>query len=214
MLTLQGFGAGIREASERRYSCDICGKRYSQQQGVSRHRRKAHNNPHSCCVLRCKFKWTRPDLYRSHLEKQHPDVNPDEVLGKPAGSRRRSAIIGRDIQQRFPPPAVGPRTGQWSRAEPRLRPMTPLLPAVADVTHAPLPAIIPLSYDPQPEYAEPAITKCKHEDVRGFVFHGGTDASSASSSTEESHWQSVNDLDTFIQGGQIWLDILFYTPHM
>ncbi|KAF8471594.1 hypothetical protein DFH94DRAFT_197046 [Russula ochroleuca] len=47
--------AGWRKSPERPYSCDICSKRFSQRQGVSRHRRKAHNNPHSCLVLRCEF---------------------------------------------------------------------------------------------------------------------------------------------------------------
>ena len=180
----------MREAPERPYSCDDCGKRYSQRQGVSRHRQKAHNNPHSCCVLPCKFKWYRPDLYRAHLEKRHSDVNPDEVLGKRAGSRRRSMIIGRDLFQQFIPPAIEP--GRRSRAEPRQRPMTPPLPALANVTHVPSPAMPPVSHDPQPEYAEPKFSTYEHEDARKF------DASSAFSFTEPcTYWHSMNDFDAF-----------------
>jgi hypothetical protein len=77
--------SGIRGAPECSYSCDTCGEQYSQPQGVSRHRRRAHN-PHAC--LCCEFKWSRPYQYRDHLEKHHPHVDCDYILGKRAGSRR------------------------------------------------------------------------------------------------------------------------------
>lgn len=95
-----------RGTPERQYSCDICGEKYAQRQGVFRHHRKAHNNPHSC--LYCEFKWSRPDQYRTHLEKWHPDVDRDHILGKRAGSRRKSTIIGRDLLHPFPPQAIEP----------------------------------------------------------------------------------------------------------
>ena len=177
-LTIPG-PAGWRETPERPYSCDICSKRYSQRQGVSRHRRKAHNSPHSCCVLHCEFKWTRPDVYRAHLENRHSDVNPDNVLGKPAGSRRRSTIIGRDLPQDFPRPALEP--DRRSQAELRQHPMTSPLPT----------QISSVDYKSQNEYAEPAITTRRLEDGWGLDLFVPTEASFAFSPTEK-RAQSVN----------------------
>jgi hypothetical protein len=72
--------------------CEACGERYAQQQGLNRHYREKHN-PSSC--IYCGASWSRPYQYRDHIEKQHPDVDPDLVLGKAAGSRRRSTVFGR-----------------------------------------------------------------------------------------------------------------------
>jgi hypothetical protein len=36
------------------------------------------------CIL-CDFEWIHPYQHRTHLEKSHPFVDPDLVLGKPAG---------------------------------------------------------------------------------------------------------------------------------
>jgi hypothetical protein len=167
----------MHKALERPHSCD-CGERYKTRGGLSRHRRQEHNIPFSC--FRCDFKWTRPVIYRAHLRACHHDVDCDKVLGKPEGSRRRSIIIGRDPPQLFPPPAIEPN--RQSQAEPRQRPMTSPLPAVAKVTHVPSP---PVAYDPQPEYAGPAITMRKYEEARGLGYFGATDAPSAFPSIEE-----------------------------
>jgi hypothetical protein len=146
----------IPKRPKRQYSCDICGKKYSQPQGVSRHRHAVHDNPHLC--LRCDFKWTRPYQYRIHLEKWHPDVDPDNVLGKSAHSHSRSTIIGRDLTQHSPPPSVDPdrrgltELGHWQH------PVTPLLPAPAKVTHVFQPTMLFVAYNPHLKHAEPAVT--------------------------------------------------------
>jgi len=137
--------SSIRGAPERSYSCDTCGEHYSQPQGVSRHRRKAHN-PHAC--LCCEFKWSRPYQYRDHLEKHHPDVDRDYILGKPAGSRRRSTIIGRDLPHYISLPATQPDRG--SGAERRQRPLAPPLSTPTIFTHVSSSAISPVTNDPQP----------------------------------------------------------------
>ena len=93
--TLLGL-AGRRKACKRRYSCETCGKKFVQRQGVSRHRQEVHGNPYPCSVWGCKYTWTRPYEYGAHLEEQHPNVNPNKVLGKPRGSHCRSRILGRD----------------------------------------------------------------------------------------------------------------------
>lgn len=70
--------AGIGGAlSKGPYPCDICGKRYSQRQGVSRHYRAIHGHPNSCSY--CDFKWSRPYLYKAHLKTKHRDHRRDAV---------------------------------------------------------------------------------------------------------------------------------------
>ncbi len=58
--------------------------------------RRGHREKHepSLCIA-CDAEWGRPCDYRNHLEKHHPDLDPDMILGKPAGSLRRTAIIAR-----------------------------------------------------------------------------------------------------------------------
>ena len=191
-----GRPAGMHKALKRTYSCNICGKRYSQQQNVLRHQRKAHSNPHPCIVTGCGFKWTRPYVYRKHLKCHSDCVNPEEALGKPAGSRHRSNIIGRDL----PPPVIYP--DQRRQAESRQHSMTQPLPAAANVTYAPLSAMSLVEvvvYDLPPEHAEPAIITCKHEDACRLEFIGAINSPSVFSECA----QPVNDLS--IHGGQTWL---------
>lgn len=83
---------------------------YAQKQGLNRHRLEKHNP--SLCKY-CGAKWGRPYEYRDHLEKNHPHVDRDMELGKPVGSRRRSAIF---VQQRSPQvslPAIGYGLGSF-----------------------------------------------------------------------------------------------------
>ena len=100
-----GRPIGTREVQKQSYSCSICGEEYSQMQGVRRHIRTKHH-PSSC--LLCDFKWARPEHYRNHLTKRHDlelsDI--DEIIGKPADSRRRTTIIGRDLTKNVSPAAI------------------------------------------------------------------------------------------------------------
>lgn len=185
----------------RPYFCDTCGKRYSQPQGVSRHRQTAHKSPYSCLFSHCDFKWTRPCKYRAHLENWHRNVDPDEVLGKPAGSRLKSTIIGRDLPHHLSPRATEP--DRQTQAEPLQRPMKPTLREVAKVSHIPsdmsfMASDLPLGY------ADPAIAKRQCEEAHTLEFFGSTDAPPAYSSTQECA-QSVDNLDISIQSDQVWL---------
>ena len=83
----------------------------------------------------CNFGWTRPCKYRAHLRTHHPDVNPDEVLGKTAESRCRTAAFARRRSQHD--------------SEPQRRRPTPIPPAVAEVMHLP-PAFSPTGEGTQP----------------------------------------------------------------
>ena len=195
----------MHEALIRPYSCDICRKRYSQLQGLSRHHQAEHN-PHAC--LYCDFKWSRPYQYRSHLERRHLDVNPDDVLGKPAGSRRKSTIIGRNLPQHVSPPAID--LGRQTRTEPLQRPLMPPLPAMAKVTHVSLPPRLSVSYyGPRPERAGragPAVTSHKREEAGVLELSDiiGPDVPSAGLFAEE-RAQPAKDVGISIQRGQLWL---------
>jgi hypothetical protein len=113
-VTLVHLGVGpppdMREAIRRPYCCNTCGKIFSQLQGINRHYREKHD-PRLC--LFCDVEWSRPYQYRDHLKTHHPDVDPDTVIGKTAGSRRRVASLARDaLQHQVLPPnpaGSGPR---------------------------------------------------------------------------------------------------------
>ena len=126
---------------ERPYICHTCGKRYAQPGGVMRHYRAKHN-PNSCMF--CGASWSRPYQYRNHLEMHHCDVDPDLVLGKPAGSRRRAKVTGRGLTQKVSPLVV--QHDRQSQAAPRRPPPMLPLPAVVKV---------PLEFSYAGEHAQP-----------------------------------------------------------
>ena len=125
---------GARKAPKKLYACMICGEEYSQMQGFMRHYRTKHH-PSSC--LHCDFKWGRPEHYRNHLTKRHglEAGVVDEILGKPAGSRRRTAIIGRDLPQNVLLPAI--KHDRHSQPKPRQRRQMPPSSSVTKSTHVP-----------------------------------------------------------------------------
>jgi hypothetical protein len=122
-----GRPTDIREPLKRPFRCDTCGKRFKQTQGRNRHYREKHNP--DLCVL-CDVEWGRPYQYRDHLSTHHPDVDPDTVIGKIAGSRCRTACFARRApQQQALPPAI--EQYGWGSSE--IGPYPPMLlsPAVA-----------------------------------------------------------------------------------
>jgi len=74
-----------------RYSCNLCGKRFSQPQGIKRHQRETHEA--RLCMYCRDFRWGRPYLLRGHLKKRHPDVNIDAALEEAMRMRRRATGI-------------------------------------------------------------------------------------------------------------------------
>ena len=92
------------------FSCDDCGAKYAQKQGLNRHRLEKHNP--SLCKY-CGAEWGRPYVYRNHLEEHHPDVDRDMELGKQEGSRRRSAVFVRHRLQQVSPPTIGYGLGSF-----------------------------------------------------------------------------------------------------
>ena len=147
--------ADMSKAPKRLFSCDTCGERFAQQQGVNRHFREKHN-PSLCSY--CDVEWSRPYQYRDHLEKYHPDVDPDEILGKTAGSRRRSAIIARDPLQQQVLPATVEHHG---RSHSEIRPYPPTLPPPAVSKHLAItpPSMSSMTYVPQTMSAQLTLAR-------------------------------------------------------
>jgi hypothetical protein len=110
--------ADIHKARIPQFSCDDCGAKYVQRQGLNRHRREKHE-PDLC--MYCGAKWGRPYEYRDHLEKHHPNVDRDMELGKAAGSRRRSAIF---VRRRSPQVSL-PTIEHSRRGHSGIRPYPP-----------------------------------------------------------------------------------------
>ncbi|SRR6266478_311040 len=130
-----GQPTGACETPKQSYSCPTCGKEYAQTQGVMRHYRTQHR-PSACLFSDCDFKWGRPEHYRSHLTRRHglEDAIVDGILGKPAGSRSRTTIIGRDLPQNVSP-AI--KHDQRRQAKPRWRPLAPPFTSATKIAHVP-----------------------------------------------------------------------------
>lgn len=168
--------AGMHEALKRPYVCLTCGKRYAQPGGVRRHQRAKHN-PNSCTY--CDATWSRPYQYRDHLEKHHRDVDPDLVLGKPAGSRRRAEVIERGRPQNVSPLVI--KYDRQSSAAPRRPPLMSPLPAVAKVPQ------VPLAFSSADELAQPVNDAVDHPSRLPRALLGGFTTANCSSRPVTAH---------------------------
>jgi len=142
---------GIRGGLKGTYSCSICGKRYSQPQGVRRHQREMHEA--RLCIYCRDFEWGRPYRFREHLQKWHPDVDPDAALEEATGTRHKETMTMRHL----PRERVSSLTleyDQRSGAGSRLYPLAMSLPTMMQLPPITQPAVSPLDYDLQPEFAE------------------------------------------------------------
>lgn len=83
---------GMRGARRGPHSCDVCGKSYSQPQGITRHQKETHYV--SFCAYCRDFRWGRRYKLRKHLEKRHPNVDVDVALNEATRTRRGKAETG------------------------------------------------------------------------------------------------------------------------
>ena len=156
--------ATIHGAPRCRYLCSTCGKEYAQRQGVTRHQREVHK-PKLCRHCRA-FKWGRPDLFRKHLKRWHPDIDPDIELEVKGNSHRTTTNT---VHLRLPrewvsPPALE-HSGQDDVESQLRRPTLPLPPVMNCPLVSPH-AFQEVDLDLQSELAEPTIMKSKREDAR------------------------------------------------
>ena len=175
------------------YLCEECGECFKQPQGLTRHLLK--HGGHRLCLY-CDFEWTRPYTYGEHLKKYHPSADVEKVLGKPAGSRRRTTIQARDSRRYISPPAAEPN--RRSEAGDLQRPMMSSLAA----SHIPAPALSPVLHDLQLKHGEPAVPSRNREGAHGLSLHDTTGTPFAYMSTEEAD-QLKEDIDSFIEEVQI-----------
>ena len=132
------------------FFCDDCDAKYVQRQGLNRHRQEKHerdDSEPSLCIY-CDAKCGRAYEYREHLEKHHPAVDPDIILGKAAGSRRRTAYYARHRSQQVLLPNI--EQGRWGdsgigRYPPVVKPSTATLPSPD------------MSYVPELEFTQPVM---------------------------------------------------------
>lgn len=149
---------GIRGGLKGTYSCSICGKRYSQPQGVRRHQREMHEA--RLCIYCGDFEWGRPYRFREHLQKWHPDVDPDAALEEATGTRHKETMTMRHLPQEQVS-SLPLECDQRSGAESRLYPLTMSLPAMMQLPPITQPAVSPLDYDLQPEFSERMVKKSR-----------------------------------------------------
>ena len=100
----QPLAPGRRAAPERPYSCNACGKRYAQPQGVRRHQRETHKA--RLCKYCLTFEWGRPYRYRQHLIKWHPVVDADAALDEATALQGTATIVTQYARKQglvFPP---------------------------------------------------------------------------------------------------------------
>lgn len=79
--------ASVNGIAKRPYACDICGKTYSQPQGVRRHQRETHKA--TLCTYCHSFEWGRPYRLREHYKRQHPEVDIDSDVALKEANRKR-----------------------------------------------------------------------------------------------------------------------------
>jgi hypothetical protein len=140
------------------YPCDICGERYAQPQGVGRHYRAKHGRLNSC--LYCKFKWSRPYLYKAHLKNTHGVAFYDVPR---EGARHRVANTANTPQQQ-PVLTLTPENGQRGGAETS---WCPLIPSQLATEPPPVypPIMSHVDHDPRSVSAGPSMRKRKREDA-------------------------------------------------
>jgi len=104
--------AVICASAKLQHSCNICGKTYSQPQGVGRHQRETHKA--SLCAYCHSFEWGRPYRLREHIKKWHPDVvDIDAALDEATEMRRKVTKNPRCLSRQQV--SVSPPTPQHDR---------------------------------------------------------------------------------------------------
>jgi len=124
--------ANVDETARRPYACNICGKTYSQSQGVRRHQRETHKA--NLCTLCHSFEWGRPYRLREHYKRQHPEVDIDVAMKEATGKRPKARMNPKSLPQQvsFPNPPHDRQSRTESQPDDPLAPTLPL-PAVAEL---------------------------------------------------------------------------------
>ncbi|KAF8496834.1 hypothetical protein F5888DRAFT_1634852 [Russula emetica] len=189
--------------SQSRYSCSICNLDYAQPQGLSRHQYEKHKA--RLCIYCREFAWGRPYLFRKHLVKRHPGIDPDAAIDEAARTRR-----GVTIRRRYPPlpqvPIPTPKCDSWDRAESQSRPnQLTSSPARPSTVTRLSPVFLPeMAYDSQSESTEPPNKEThRQEGALSSELLNADDERAASPSTGE-HAEAATNLDMSARTVQLW----------
>jgi hypothetical protein len=97
--------ADMRRSPKSIFSCDMCNKKYSQPQGVIRHRREVHEEKRLC--PNCDdFTWSRPYQLAKHFKEQHPHSKLDAILCDVTRRRREDSMNKKRLRQQQASPAI------------------------------------------------------------------------------------------------------------
>lgn len=189
-----------RQVSQGRYSCSICKLDYAQPQGLTRHQCEKHKA--RLCIYCREFTWGRPYLFRKHLVKRHPGIDPDAAIDE-APRIRRSATRPK-IGRGYPPlPQVlipTPECDSWGGAESQSH--------VSQLTSSPArpsavtrlsPVLPEMAYHSQSESTEPANKEMHgQEDALLSELLNAGDERAASASTAEHLDMSARTVQTWL----------------
>jgi hypothetical protein len=193
--------------SQGRYSCSICNLDYAQPQGLTRHQYEKHKA--RLCIYCREFAWGRLYLFRNHLLKRHPGIDPDAAIDEAARTRR-----GATIRRRYPPlpqvPIPTPKCDSWDRAESQSHLSQPTSSTARPSAVTRLsPVFLPeMAYGPQSESTEPANKEMHGQEYAlPTELLSANDERAASPSTSE---HAVTNLDMSVRTVQMWL--VLYMP--
>lgn len=123
--------------ARRPYACNICGKTYSQSQGVRRHQRETHKA--TLCKYCYSFEWGRPYRLRDHYRKHHPEVNIEVAMKEFSKKRSKAKTNPKSIPQ--PVSLSSPPHDRQSRTE--SQPDYPPVPTLSPPAVVEFPSIAP-----------------------------------------------------------------------
>ena len=195
--------------SQGRYSCSICKLDYAQPQGLTRHQRERHKA--KLCIYCREFAWGRPYLFREHLVKRHPGIDPDAAIIEPARTRR-SATIRRAYSPLPQVPIPTSNCDSWGHVEFRsYQSHLTSFPARPSAVTRLSPVFLPeMALDSQPESTGPANKETYGQgDALLSELLNNNDECPASPSTEE-HARAGANLDMSSRTVQMWL--VLYIP--
>jgi len=176
----------IHGAPRCRYLCSICGKGYAQRQGVTRHQREVHKT--NLCRHCPTFEWGRPYLLREHLERCHPDIDPDVELEEVKRNSHRATTSTTHLPRECVLPPTLAHSGRGDVVS-QLRPSTLSLPPVTNFPPVSPHTFQKVDHDPQPELVESTILKSKREDARQLEALNSTEKSSQMGKDHFAHMQ-------------------------
>lgn len=185
-----------------RYSCGICKLDYAQPQGLTRHQCETHKA--RLCIYCREFTWGRPYLFRKHLVKRHPGIDPDAAIDE-AARARRSATIRREYLPLLQVPISAPKRDSWGRAKPQshLSQLTSFAAQPSAVTRF-SPVFLPeMAYDSQSASTEVANKVYGQEDALLSELLNANDERSVSPSPGELA-EAATNLEMSARTVQMW----------